>query len=67
MAYSVLDCRNYGIFPNTAVIVQGTSIFTGQVSSNLAVPSQDSRIAGAPIDCRIPSIIPQNCRIAPPF
>ena len=57
--YSVPDCRNYSIFPNTSVNVNGTLTYT--------VPSVDSRKAGAPVDSRITKptasgTYPQNSR-----
>ena len=46
--YSVPDCRDYATFPNTSVLVNGTKTYTGQTSSNPAVPGKDSRAGGAP-------------------
>jgi hypothetical protein len=58
-AYSVPDCRNYGIFPNSAVPTNGTNLYTGQTSSNPTVPGADSRTAGAPVAS---GTYPQNSR-----
>jgi hypothetical protein len=57
--YSVPDCRNYGNFPNTAVTTNGTKLYTGQTSSNVAIPPTDSRAAGAPTAS---GTYPQNSR-----
>ncbi len=65
--YSVPDCRNYGIFPNTGITVQSTVQYTGQTSSNPNIPPTDSRTAGPVQDCRQAVNIPQNCRTQPPF
>ncbi len=61
-AYSVPDCRVAPSGPNSGVTVQGTTLYTGQNSSNSAVPSKDSRAAGVPVDSRIAANIPQNSR-----
>src|SRR5579859_2735060 len=61
-AYSVPDCRVAPFGPNTSRTVQGTKIFDVQTSDNATVPGVDSRAAGAPVDCRVASIIPQNSR-----
>lgn len=65
--YSVPDCRNYGSFPNQSRDVQGTLIYDVQTSSNHSIPPTDSRIAGAPVDCRKSPNIPQNSRKAGTF
>lgn len=54
--YSQPDCR---LVPNTGVTVHGTIQYTGQTSSNPAVPGTDSRGAGAPIPS---GTYPQNNR-----
>jgi hypothetical protein len=63
-AYSIPDDRNYGTFPNNSRTVQGTEIY--DVSAHPStIPPVDSRAAGAPVDSRVASIIPQNSRVAP--
>jgi hypothetical protein len=62
MASSVKDSRNYSPFPNGSLTVQGTITYTVQTSSNAVIPPTDSRKAGTVQDCRVSSIIPQNCR-----
>jgi hypothetical protein len=59
---NVVDCRNYGTFPNKSRDVNGTLIFDVQTSSNPAVPETDSRTFGAPVDSRAFSSVPQNSR-----
>ena len=54
LPWSSTDSRNFGIFPNSAVNIQGTLTYT--------VPSVDSRV-NIPIDSR--ASVPQNCRVAP--
>ena len=44
LPYSVPDCRDYATFPNAAVNVNGTLMYT--------VLKTDSRAAGAPVDSR---------------
>lgn len=62
-AYSVPDDRDYSIFPNNAVTVQGTQTYT--VPSQLSHPAPvDSRKAD-PIDSREAAIIPENSRNTP--
>jgi hypothetical protein len=69
-AYSVPDCRNSTcglvptthVYPNGSRTVQGTLIYDQETSNNSTVPSTDSRTAGAPVDSRVASIIPQNSR-----
>lgn len=63
-AYSIPDCRNYGVFPNDSVDVQGTETFTVPAHPS-TTPPVDSRAAGAPVDSRVAAIIPVNCRVAP--
>ena len=60
--YSVPDCRVAPFGPNTGVTVQGTVQYTGQTSSNPAIPPTDSRAAGAPVDSRLSANKPQNSR-----
>lgn len=60
--YSVPDCRDYATFPNDSRDVQGTLIYDVQTSSNSAVPGEDSREEGAPIDSRIAPNVPENSR-----
>jgi hypothetical protein len=62
--YSVPDCRVAPFGPNTGVTVQGTILYTGQTSSNPAIPPTDSRVAGAPVDSRATNAgtTPQNSR-----
>jgi len=66
MAWSQIDSRNYYIFPNRTLNVQGTLTYTVQTSSNAAVPGKDSRVTKS-TDSRISPNIPQNSRNAPPF
>jgi hypothetical protein len=54
--YSQPDCR---LVPNTGVTVNGTIQYTGQTSSNPAIPGTDSRGAGAPVAS---GTYPQNNR-----
>lgn len=61
-AYSVPDCRLSPFGPNASRSVQGTLIYDKQTSSNSAIPGVDSRVQGAPVDCRISPNIPQNSR-----
>jgi hypothetical protein len=63
-AYSVPDCRNYGIFPNKSRNVNQTLIYDVQTSSNSVVPGTDSRKAGAPVPS---SSLPQNSRTSGVF
>jgi hypothetical protein len=62
LVYSVPDCRVAPFGPNASRTVQGTTTYDVQTSSNSAVPSKDSRAAGAPVDCRVSPNIPQNSR-----
>jgi len=66
VAYSVPDCRGYATFPNTAINVQQTETYTGQISNNSSVPGTDSRIV-KPTDDRTAANIPENSRNPPPF
>jgi hypothetical protein len=61
-AYSVPDCRLSPFGPNASRSVQGTLIYDKQTSSNSTIPGVDSRVQGAPVDCRISPNIPQNSR-----
>lgn len=61
--YSVPDCRDTFIFPNAAIDIQLTETYIVQTSSNSAVPSADSRLAGQLQDCRMLVNIPLNCRV----
>jgi len=61
--YSVPDCRDFATFPNSFRTVQATKIYDVQTSSNSAVPSVDSRVAGAPVDSKVSA--PQNSRVDP--
>jgi hypothetical protein len=58
-AYSVPDCRVAPFGPNTGVTNQGTILYTGQTSSNPAVPGTDSRVS-KPVDSRVS--VPTNSR-----
>jgi hypothetical protein len=68
--YSVPDCRistcglvpTTNVYPNNSVTVQGTITYDVETSNNPAVPGTDSRAAGAPVDSRVASIVPQNNR-----
>lgn len=60
-AYSVPDDRNYSVFPNNAINVQGTETYTVPAHPSTVVPV-DSRLAGAPVDSRVAAIIPENSR-----
>jgi hypothetical protein len=60
--YSVPDCRKSPYGPNASRNVQGTLIYDVQTSSNPAVPSKDSRAAGALADSRTAPNIPENSR-----
>jgi hypothetical protein len=62
-AWSPVDSRDYFIFPNTGIVQPSGAIFyTGQTSSNAAVPGVDSRAAGAPVDSRVN--VPENSRVS---
>jgi len=64
--YSVPDCRVSPAGPNTGVTIQGTIFYTGQTSSNSAIPPKDCRVSpNIPIDSRISPNIPQNSRTVP--
>jgi hypothetical protein len=66
--YSQPDCRisycglvpTTNVYPNGSVNVYGTLTYTVETSNNPAVPSVDSRVAGAPVDSRANQ--PQNSR-----
>jgi hypothetical protein len=61
--WSQPDCRNFGNFPNNAVVVNSTSTYT--------VEKYESRKAGAPVDSRKSKPVaskksyPQNTRVNP--
>lgn len=59
MAYSVPDCRVVKPSSATSRNVNGTLTYDVQTSSNSAVPSTDSRKAGAPVAS---GTYPQNSR-----
>lgn len=66
IGFSTPDCRIYGGFPNTGVVQSdGTIFYTGETSSNKAIPPTDSRAAGASVDSRVSPNIPTNSRVAP--
>jgi hypothetical protein len=69
-AWSPVDSRvavsGFGPGPNQPIGVQGAEIYTGQTSSNPAVPGKDSRV-NKPVDCRVSPNIPENSRTFPPF
>lgn len=65
-AYSIPDCRDYSIFPNNSVTIQGTKQYTVNPDPSHTDPV-DSRTAGAPVDSRQAANKPQNCRTDPPF
>lgn len=58
--YSVPDCRVTKPNSATGHTVENTIFYDQQTSSNSAVPSVDSRTAGAPVDSRVN--IPSNSR-----
>lgn len=62
-AYSYPDDRNFGVFPNNAVNVQGTLQYTVPAHPSTTTPV-DSR-ASKPVDSRIAADIPQNSRTTP--
>lgn len=57
--YSVPDCRQTPFGPNSGITNQGTILYTGQTSSNPAVPGTDSRVS-KPVDSR--ASVPTNSR-----
>lgn len=57
---SLIDSRNYGNFPNEAVVEGGTAVYTFQTESRTAGAPLDCRTAGAPRDSRVNP--PQNSR-----
>ena len=59
--YSVPDCRNFGVFPNNSINVQGTLTYTVPAHPSTTPPT-DSRAAGAPVDSRTAANTPQNSR-----
>jgi hypothetical protein len=61
--YSVPDCRDYATFPNSGVTTNGTVQYTGQTSSNHAIPPTDSRTSKP----QASGTYPQNSRTQPPF
>lgn len=61
--WSEEDCRNYSIFPNNAVDVQGTETYTVPAHPSRSTPV-DSR-KHVPVDSRVS--FPTNSRTAPPF
>lgn len=64
--WSPVDCRDFGTFPNSAVLQNsGAEFYTGQTSSNPALPPKDSSPNLPAKDSRI--IIPKNSRNNPPF
>jgi hypothetical protein len=63
--YSVPDCRDYGVFPNNSVDVQGTLTYVIPAHPSHPAPV-DSRAAGAPVDSRAGGG-PINSRTEPPF
>lgn len=64
VGWSPVDSRVAPFGPNTGVVQSDGSVFyTGQTSSNPAVPSVDSRAAGAPVDSRVSK--PVNSRVNP--
>lgn len=62
-AYSVPDDRDYSVFPNNAVNVQGTETYTVPAHPSHPAPT-DSR-AAEPTDSREAAIIPENSRNTP--
>lgn len=64
-AWSPKDCRHYGSFPLTPVVVQGSNIYALDTNSdNSKLPPVDSRKV-KPQDCRVSKIIPENSRVNP--
>ena len=64
--WSPVDCRDFATFPNTGVVQSSGAVFyTGQTSSNPALPPVDSNPALPAKDSRI--VIPTNSRNNPPF
>jgi len=64
IGWSPVDCRDFGTFPNTAVLQNsGAEFYTGQTSSNPALPPTDSNPTFPATDSR--ATIPQNSRTDP--
>jgi hypothetical protein len=62
-ASSVVDSRQYGIFPNLGHNLQNTIIYDAQAIDSRVTGSVDSRIApNVPIDSRVSTIVPINSR-----
>jgi len=59
--YSVPDDRNFSVFPNLPVNVQGTLTYTAEAHPSVT-PPVDSRAEGAPVDSRKAENIPENSR-----
>jgi hypothetical protein len=65
LAYSVPDDRDYSVFPNTAIDVQGTETYVVPTHPSRTEPV-DSR-ENKPVDSRKSPNIPENSRTNPPF
>ncbi len=61
--YSIPDDRNFSVFPNNSVNVQGTLTYTVPAHPSI-IPPVDSRTT-VPTDSRVAPIVPQNSRVAP--
>ncbi len=65
--YSVPDDRNFSVFPNNSINVQGTLTYTVPAQPSVT-PPVDSRISpNIPVDSRTATNVPQNSRTNPPF
>lgn len=62
-AYSLVDDRDFSVFPNNPVDVQGTETYTVPAHPSYTTPV-DSRVS-KPVDSRVASIIPLNSRVTP--